>query len=982
MLKTLLSCLSLCFALALSAQMAQVQIIHNSPTIGTDGGPDVDIYANGALLVGDVAYRTATAYTSVPAGVAIDVAVAPGDSDSVDDAIFTTTLPALADGEDYVVYAHGAIGDMDQPFTLSFSDLAEQTTDAGAGLVDILAFHGALDAPGVDILSGILTIVDDLEYGTFDDPNPVPAASYTLTVTSADNSVVVGDYTVDVSMLGGQGINVFASGVLNNTPEFGFFAALSDGTVVELPAVQPATANVQIIHNSPTPGTDGGPAVDVYAAGQLLLDSFVYRTATPYVPVPAGVGIPIAVALAGSDSADDAFFTTTLGPLDDGANYVVYANGVAGDMDMPFDLVASASATPTASGMDIVDLLVFHGAVDAPNVEVTVGDFTLASDLAFGAFADIQDIDADDYVIDVLASTTNMVLGSFDAPLAGAGGAGLNVFASGVAGDTPGFGLYLATPAGDVFALPEATSALFQIVHASPTPGTGSGPAVDIYLDSTLFGLLENISYLSATPLLRAGTGTYQIDVVPTGADISESIFTTDYNLTPGARDVIYAVGIAGDADNPFQLAIDDVVLTNPSVDDVRLNVFHASAGAPNVDVAADGVGVIVDDLAFPTGEFVSVPTADYFLDVNVAGTDNTVARVLADLESLGAGGGAFPFFAGGIAGDADDELNLYLVVPNGAVIPMLQQAQVQVIHNSPSPTVDVYINGARALDDFEFRTATPYIDLNAGDVELAVAPGDSDSVDDAIFTTGTITLDPYTNYQVMAFGEVGNTDRPFGLGLLADARQGSDSDDNVDIIAFHGGIDAPAVDVVVDADDSILFDDLEYGTYAADYVSVPAASYVLNVTPADDNGNIVAAFIADVSGLGGGAATVFASGYLTPDGDQPGFGLYATLPDGTTFPLEVTTGTDELAAGVDALAVFPTVADSEVNVAFALNRSADTQVVLVNAAGTVLRTNRFGQLNGEQLQTLDVSQLGAGQHYLLLRTDDRVTVRPFSVQR
>ena len=66
------------------------------------------------------------------------------------------------------------------------------------------------------------------------------------------------------------------------------------------------------------------------------------------------------------------------------------------------------------------------------------------------------------------------------------------------------------------------------------------------------------------------------------------------------------------------------------------------------------------------------------------------------------------------------------------------QTARVQVIHNSADAAaaeVDVYVDAANTLDDFAFRTASPFVDLPAGvQIELSIAPGNSSSVADAPF--------------------------------------------------------------------------------------------------------------------------------------------------------------------------------------------------------------------------------------------------------
>ena len=108
----------------------------------------------------------------------------------------------------------------------------------------------------------------------------------------------------------------------------------------------------------------------------------------------------------------------------------------------------------------------------------------------------------------------------------------------------------------------------------------------------------------------------------------------------------------------------------------------------------------------------------------------------------------------------------------------------------------------------------------------------------------------------------------------------------------MHGATDAPTVDVIPQSSVAPLVNDAAYGDITS-YLSVPAASYILNVTPGNDNSTVVASYLADLSTLGGGAAVVFASGYLDPlaNNNGPAFGLYAALPNGAVvaFPAATT---------------------------------------------------------------------------------------------
>jgi hypothetical protein len=208
-----------------------------------------------------------------------------------------------------------------------------------------------------------------------------------------------------------------------------------------------------------------------------------------------------------------------------------------------------------------------------------------------------------------------------------------------------------------------------------------------------------------------------------------------------------------------------------------------------------------------------------------------------------------------------------------------MADATIQIIHNSPDPaaaTVDIYVNaGAEpAVPDLAFRAATGLITLPSGvDLVVGIAPGNSTGPGD-IIATWTFNLPADSKTVVMASGLLG-----VDFDLFTNPLETMGPSDQVGVLAFHGAPDAPAVDVGADGV-GVLIPNLEYQTFAG-YLYVPAADYILTIAPA--GGEIIAGFDAPLSGLGGGTAVVFASGFL---GDHPAFGLFAALNDGVVLPL------------------------------------------------------------------------------------------------
>jgi hypothetical protein len=454
-----------------------------------------------------------------------------------------------------------------------------------------------------------------------------------------------------------------------------------------------------------------------------------------------------------------------------------------------------------------------------------------------------------------------------------------------------------------------AQTARFQVIHNAADPGAVT---VDIYLNGSL--LLDNFGFREATPFIDAPAGTpINIGVAgPNSTSAADTIKNFNVTLTPNETYVAIANGVLNPnsfASNPdgrntaFTLFVKAMARENGTSSNVDFFVLHGSTDAPTVDVLARRVATLVDNAAYgDITDYISVPAASYILDVT-PGNDNStiVASFQADLSGLS--GGAAVVFASGFLSPSENQngeaFGIFAALPNGTIVefPSVQLSRLQVIHNAAdvaAGSVDIYLNGALLLNDFAFRTATPFIDAPANvDLNIGIAPGNSTSVDDTLanFTANLVNGETYV---VIANGVLdpssyaSNPDgRNIAFTLLAnvDARESANSG-NVDFFVVHGSTDAPTVDVIA-RDVATLVDDAAYGDITG-YISVPAGNYTLDLTLADGT-TLVQSYVADLRTLGGGSAVVFASGFLSPSANQNGeaFGIFFALADGTVgrFP-------------------------------------------------------------------------------------------------
>jgi len=468
------------------AQTARLQVIHNAADVLAD---PVDIYLNGSLLLNDFAFRAATPFIDAPAGVELNIGVAPGNSNSAADTLknFQVILTA---NETYVAIANGVLNPSSYAsnpdgrstaFTLFVKAMARENGTSSD--VEFFVLHGSTDAPTVDVLARrVATLVDNAAYSDITNYISVPAASYILDVTPAnDNSTIVASFEADLSGLGGGAAVVFASGFLSpsenqNGEAFGIFAALPNGTVVEFPTVE--LARLQVIHNA---ADVAAGSVDVYLNGSLLLNDFAFRTATPFIDAPANVDLNIGIAPPNSNSVDDTLANFTAN-LVNGETYVLIANGVldpnsyAANPDgrnIAFTLFANTDARESANSGN-VDFFVIHGATDAPTVDVIARDVaTLVNDAAYGDITGYISVPPANYTLDLTLADGTTLVQSYVADLRTLGGGSAVVFASGFLNPSANqngeaFGIFFALADGTVGQFPEGVASVENISGVTP----------------------------------------------------------------------------------------------------------------------------------------------------------------------------------------------------------------------------------------------------------------------------------------------------------------------------------------------------------------------------------------------------------------------------------------------------------------------------------------------------------------------------------
>lgn len=475
------------------AQTARVMAIHNSADPAVD---TVDVYllVNNTVAdkVENLGFRSSTGFITVPASVPIRLAFAGKNSLTVADTLVGFGFN-LTPNETYVLLAQGHVGPGFTPqkgFKLHVVAPAKERNTTGGDTTVMAIVHGSTDAPNVDLAirkgNDEVAFLEGVGYDSNSGYLSIKEDDYLVDVTVDELTQVTFAAPLKTLNAGDSALVVFASGFLNpaannNGKPFGLFAALSNGTVLPLPVVP--NFRLQAFHNCADPAAD---TVDVWLinrttnVNQLLIPNFTFRKATPFIDAPANQNIALGITLPGAPLADTVY-VEDLGIVPGGTTAIGVASGVLNSnnfeanpngKNIAFGIVG-ISAMEKSPEAGKVALKVFHGATDAPAVDVNArGVGKLVDSLVYGYNEnDYLMINPQSYTIDIAAAGTSSVVASYTAPLTAYRDSALVVFASGFlspnvpTGKDAGaaFALIAVTPSGQTITLPTVTTGLNQV---------------------------------------------------------------------------------------------------------------------------------------------------------------------------------------------------------------------------------------------------------------------------------------------------------------------------------------------------------------------------------------------------------------------------------------------------------------------------------------------------------------------------------------
>ena len=377
---------------------------------------------------------------------------------------------------------------------------------------------------------------------------------------------------------------------------------------------------------------------------------------------------------------------------------------------------------------------------------------------------------------------------------------------------------------------PVVVNASLQVVHASVD-------APDVNVNANGSAAVTALSFAQASEVLSLAPATYSVavDAILPDDTTATVIGPVDLTLAEAMRYTVFAVGKVADQ------TLEPIVVTGTTADvsagKIRLQVVHAAAGAPEVDIhvtAPDAeLGSPLATLMFKDStEYVEVDPGQYQVRIALPGTDT----VVFDSGSLDLSTAGTDLVVAAIDSrfSGESPVSLLAIGQDGSEMDILDAdatSSVRVVHNvSDAPAVDVIVNDAITLvNALAFPDFTDYVPVAPETYNVKVAADADNSV---VVIDADLALEAGAYYSVLAVGALGeNTVEPL---VLADMPRRVATEAKVRIV--HGSTLAGEVDIYVTASEDIsvaapAFTAVPFKAETG-YVALAAGDYVVTVTP------------------------------------------------------------------------------------------------------------------------------------------------------
>ena len=383
---------------------------------------------------------------------------------------------------------------------------------AGHNMAELRVAHLSPDAPAVDVWLNGTVVLSGVPFGAYSEYLEVPAGVHVVQVTPAGaTEPIVIDATL--TLLEDTAYTVAATGLLGSND-------LEAIVLIDDRAPAGEKAGVRFVHLSPD-----APEVDIAVAccgGPILFADARFRESQDYIMVDGGT-YDLEVRLAGTGNVALSVEGVALVA---GANYTIFATGLAGDGTLGALLVEDASLP--------AKLRVAHLSPDAPAVDIWVNGAVVLDNVPYQAISGYLAVPAGEYRIQVTPTGASEPV-VIDATVELAINKAYTVAATGL----------LAEDLAPMLLMDDletmGNTAKVRFVHASP-----DAPAVDVGISGGPV-LFRDTEFREASEYLEVPIGLYNLEVRLAGTmtvalPLPGVQFGYDTNYT------IFAIGLAGDA--------------------------------------------------------------------------------------------------------------------------------------------------------------------------------------------------------------------------------------------------------------------------------------------------------------------------------------------------------------------------------------------------------------------------------------------------